>query len=72
MKVAVFSLLALAIALAVASPIQEPFQVNAQDSGVINTSKCFVQWLMFVCINRRSRLSNFIKDRKNYMDASCT
>jgi len=48
MKVAVSSLVALAIALVVASPIQEPFLVN---SGVVNTSKQFAQWLMFVYSN---------------------
>ncbi|KAL9712723.1 Endopolyphosphatase [Leucoagaricus gongylophorus] len=37
MKIAVPSLLALAIALAVASPIQEPFQVNAWNDTIIDT-----------------------------------
>jgi len=41
MKIAVPSLLALAIALAVASPIQEPFQVNAWNDTIIDTSTCF-------------------------------
>ena len=56
MKIAVPSLLALAIALAVASPIQEPFQVNAWNDTIIDTSTYFVQRLTFACNNRRSHL----------------